>query len=1175
MGAEIDRLEVQVETQATKANNQLDKLVTKLDRVSGALSGLNNSGLTELSNGISKFTQASSQLSNVKTADFTRLTKNIQSLVNLNTQQLYSAAASMKTLSTAINSLGGVSASSLQVAQVSKDISKLGGANVQRAIANLPALAIGMKNFMATMATAPQVSNNIIQMTAALAGLAAQGSKVGTVSNALTQNVNRVGNAMSINAKKAKGFSSVIGSLYQKFFWVSRGIDKLWDSAENSMNYVETLNYFDAAFGQVANVAISQWEEAGYDSADAYYNSFSNRAKELTSKMTGFTINDDGTLSATGEASLGLNPSKLMNYQAMFAQMSSSMGVASETSLKLSQALTEIGADLASVKNMDFDKVWKDMASGLAGMSRTLDKYGVNIRNVNLQQKLFDLGINENITNLNQNDKALLRTIILLEDTTYAWGDLADTLDQPANQMRLLDSNLSNLSRTLGNLFLPALSKVLPYVNGLVIAGQRLLSWVGSLMGIDLSSITSSIGSSEVDMSELLGDTEDLVGELGNAGGEAKKLKKNLLGIDELNVISPEEQDSTSGSGAGLSSGLLDEAFEDAFSEYQKVWDEAFANMENRANEFADKFENYLKPIKDIIEDFAIGDFFKAGEDTSGLVTSIFDFFSKAIDEVEWQEIGNNIGEFLDGIEWSDVFDSAGNFIENGIEAAMELWEASFDAAPIATTIVTALGVAHFTGLDAVLKSKIIAAIPKTIAISETIALTIPISLFVKTSTKEGAEDYLGSLDKLNTFKFDEMAASDWLNALLGFGSASIGISGEFLADNTLFGNLASQMPKREDYKTLEEYNEALTEWLNLTQEASKKRFVIHGLELDEEGWSKWFIDFREKTNEFLLGDDAEFFNAPLWKWDIEGYWNESLKPSLDNVKTNLQEWWIGLDEYWSENAPLAWIPDWWNNDVVPWFEQKKWRGLGDKAKSALTGKWNEFTDWWNTEGQPEWWDNVTPWFTKEKWTELGDNAKIGLSEKWNEFTDWWETTGLYKWWTEDVEPFFDKDTWSWKGIGEGLERAFDNAFAGVKDLWNSFATWLNDKLSFSWESFSIAGQEIIPAGSITLGVLPTFNTGGFPEDGLFMANHSELVGRFSNGKTAVANNEQIVQGISSGVSSANEGIIAVLMQQNELMRQEIEYLRSINEKDYKIGDAEIARANRRGTRILGYELVT
>lgn len=710
MGAEIDRLELQVEAQATKANNQLDKLVVKLDKVSGALSKLNGSGLSGLANGVSKFAQASAQLSNVKTADFTRLTKNIQSLSNINTQQIYGAASAMKTLSTAINSLGGVSSNSLQVAEVAKSISKLGGANVQRAITNLPALAVAMNNLMDTLSRAPQVNRNIIDMTNALANLASRGNRVGTAGNSLTRSLNTMGNAMHSTTKKARNFSSVIGSIYQKYFWIMRIGRKFWSSIENSMNYVEVLNYFDAAFGQVANNAVSQWEEAGYDSAEAYYNSFSSRAKELTSKMTGFNVNSDGTLTATGNASLGINPTKLMNYQATFAQMASSMSVTSETSLLLSQALTEIGADLASVKNMDFDKVWTDMASGLAGMSRTLDKYGVNIRNVNLQQKLFDLGINENITNLNQNDKALLRTIILLDSTQYAWGDLADTINQPANQMRLLESNLGNLSRTIGNLFLPAVAKVLPYVNGLVIAFQRLFTWLGSLMGIDLSEITSSIGSSEVDMSELLGDTEELTGNLDDATKAAEKLKKGIRSFDELNVINTSD-DAQGAGGTGLKEGLLDKAFLDSFSKYQKAWDKAFANMENRANKFADNIEKYFKPIKDIINDIAIGDFYKAGQDTSNLVSGIYNFFAEAIDKVDWDKAGDKIGDYLSGIDWIKIIKSAFKLKFNIWKAIAEIWFGAFEAAPIETAILTTIGLLKFTGLGSALAVPMLAAI--------------------------------------------------------------------------------------------------------------------------------------------------------------------------------------------------------------------------------------------------------------------------------------------------------------------------------------------------------------------------------------------------------------------------------------------------------------------------------
>lgn len=460
------------------------------------------------------------------------------------------------------------------------------------------------------------------------------------------------------------------------------------NSIQSSMEYLETLNYFDAAFGQVAaNADLSSFEEMGYNSAEAYYGSFTKRAEELTAKMSGFTVGKGGLLESTGAVSLGLNPSKLMNYQAMFGQMSSSMGVSSETALKLSQALTEIGADLASVKNLEFETVWNDMASGLAGMSRTLDKYGVNIRNVNLQQKLMELGIDANITALNQNDKALLRAIILLENTKYAWGDLADTINQPANQLRMIQANFENLSRTIGNLFLPLVKTVLPYVNALVIAVQRLFSWLGNLIGIDISDISTSIGGA--DMGDILDQTDDLASGLGDAKKQADKLNKSLRQFDELKVISTKQDEGTAGGAGGISGGLLDVAFEDAFSQYQKVWDEAFGNLENRAQELADKIEKVFEPIKKIIQDFAIGDFFQAGKDVSALVVSITDFFADAIDKVDWFGIGKKIGDFLAGIDWLAILKSVGNLIWQALKAAFELYVGAFSAAPLETALIS------------------------------------------------------------------------------------------------------------------------------------------------------------------------------------------------------------------------------------------------------------------------------------------------------------------------------------------------------------------------------------------------------------------------------------------------------------------------------------------------------
>ena len=455
-------------------------------------------------------------------------------------------------------------------------------------------------------------------------------SKVNNVVNKAAKNLVSFVSRMRNANKETKNFAQTAGMFYARFYLAIRGIKTLWKSIESSMDYIETLNYFDAAFGQVADEAVGHWKESGYESAESYYKSFSERAKQLTSKMSGFIVSETGNLQATGLPSLGINPETVMKYQAMFAQMSSSMGVASETALKLSDALTMIGADLASVKNMDFEKVWTDMASGLAGMSRTLDKYGVNIRNVNLQQKLMELGINANITALNQNQKALLRTIILLDSTKYAWGDLAETINAPANQIRLLQSNLQNLARMIGNIFLPIIAKLLPYINGLVIALQRLFSWIASLLGIDLSNISNSIGSAGDSMGDLLGDTEDLDESLEDASDSAKKLKNNLLGIDELNIISPETE-STLGS---LETPDIDIALDDAFlkslEEYQKAWDEAFSNLENKANDIADRIVEAAKYVFQPISkawaaegDFVVSSWKKAFESVKGLISDI------------------------------------------------------------------------------------------------------------------------------------------------------------------------------------------------------------------------------------------------------------------------------------------------------------------------------------------------------------------------------------------------------------------------------------------------------------------------------------------------------------------------------------------------------------------------
>lgn len=467
--------------------------------------------------------------------------------------------------------------------------------------------------------------------------------KTPNLSNFLA-NIKNVGNSSQRAVPQVKNFSKNISSIESNAKKGSSGLSKLLsniekmlalkisfsgfkDMFEKSSELLEDFNYFDQAFNQVAENATKTWSEAGYNSAEEYTNSFSKKARELTSKMSGFDISDTGILSTnkTGK-SLGMDPSLLLNAQATFAQISSSMGTTSEQAANLSDALTMLGADLASLRNEDFSKVYDNLTSGLTGMSRAVDKYGINIRVANLQQEAANLGIQTSVSNMSQADKVLLRTIVMLESSKGAWTDLSRTISLPVNQMRIFKNNLAMISRLLGNTFLPIVAKALPYINGLAIAFQRLLMGIGNLTGANkqigqmyggitkgsdvLSDALDAVD--DTDLSGLNDTTADADDNLKSAAKNAKKLKQFLASYDELEVMSKNDDSSTSlGSTklkvpavdtSALDSSILNDKLNSLLGEYQKQWDAAYNSMENKAMAFANKVQSAFEALKTAAE---------------------------------------------------------------------------------------------------------------------------------------------------------------------------------------------------------------------------------------------------------------------------------------------------------------------------------------------------------------------------------------------------------------------------------------------------------------------------------------------------------------------------------------------------------------------------------------------
>lgn len=426
----IDDLQIEIGAKAQTANDAIDRLVTKLDRLQTSLSKVNGSQLVGIANGVDRLGKSMQVMNTIKTADFTRLATNLTKLGSINVSALNSSASSLSHLSRAFNTLGTVSQNTQSVVNMANALSSLGGARVQRAITNIPLLATAMNNLMVTLSRSPRVSNNVIQLTNALANLASQGAKVGTASNSIEKGLNRANNSATRTSKSFGGLASAIGKFYATYFLVIRGIKGLYKSIESTADYLEAFNYFNVALGKIGSDWSHQFEQYGYESAEAYADSFSTRLQSSLKSLSGLQISvgadGNGLLTETGLKNLGLNIQEITQYASQLASVTNSVGQVGEVSLAAANSLTKLGADLSSLFNLDYSSVMQNLQSGIIGQSRSLYKFGIDITNATLQTYAYELGLEKAVSEMTQAEKMQLRLIAILDQSKVSWGDLAN-----------------------------------------------------------------------------------------------------------------------------------------------------------------------------------------------------------------------------------------------------------------------------------------------------------------------------------------------------------------------------------------------------------------------------------------------------------------------------------------------------------------------------------------------------------------------------------------------------------------------------------------------------------------------------------------------------------------------------------------------------------------------------
>ncbi len=582
---EVDRLEIAIQAEATRASAELDKLIGKLNILSGALSSVNTTGLTQLSSGVTQLSVAMQMVGNVKTASFTRLSSNIQKLGNINTGNMQSIASSINTFASSINTINATTDNVQQISTIINSVSKFGSVSMQRAATNLPLLANALKSFMTTLSTAPNVSGNIINMTNAMANLASFGSKYNATINSMSRAANTISKANNSIVSSGRGMSRSITSEFTRMlasvYTVKQALDLAGNSIEESMDFTETINLFQTSFKKIGmEAAQDSGLEWGSEAANQFAIGFINEAQSFNDMLVD---------------ALSLDPDTLMNYQAVFAQMANAFGLTNKSVMNLSKSFTMLGLDISSLFNTGVEEAMVKLRAGLAGESEPLRTLGIDITEASLKLTALNYGITDNISKMSQAAKTQLRWLTIMDQAEVAFGDMAKTIDSPANQLRVLEQQWNNLTRSIGNLFLPIITSVLPYVNALVIVLRRLIDTLATAVGFEMpdysdsdiyTDITGGIGD--------IGDTAD------SSTGSVNKLKKALLGIDELNILSENTGKKKAGGGDG-GSGYpeLDDAINDKSNSYMAKFNEELDKMKNKAEELANliqpKIEGFLR----------------------------------------------------------------------------------------------------------------------------------------------------------------------------------------------------------------------------------------------------------------------------------------------------------------------------------------------------------------------------------------------------------------------------------------------------------------------------------------------------------------------------------------------------------------------------------------------------
>ena len=625
---DLDTLQVKINGDAKKANQAIDDLVTKLDRLTTSIGGLNKSNFTGFSVGVNNLSRAMQGLQNVKLPDYTRLAKGIEKFSSINSGQIQAAGMAMQELGRSLRMIDGVNVgdNATQLASLAKAISQLGYKSATQAVENIPKLAIAMRELMTTLSTAPRVSKNIINMTNALAKLARTGSSSGRASTALAKSLDVYTASTHRASKGTWSLASAFGKMYASYWLIFRAFKQIGKAIDISSDLTEIQNVVDVTFGDMSH-KVEQFAETSIEQFGMSELTLKKVASQFQAMGSAMNI-DDSTIA---------NANKYLNQQTDgYVKLGNKMADVSLT-------LTQLTADMASFYNVEQEVVSEDLQSIFTGQTKPLRQYGIDLTEVNLKQWAMTQGLNSNIDAMTQAEKTMLRYQYVLAHTGAAQGDFARTADTWANQIRILKQNFEQLGIIIGTTFINMLKPLVKALNSamssIIAFAQTISNALGKIFGWKFEVGGGGVTS---DLESGAGYADDLSDSMGGAANNAKKLKSYLLGIDELNVLEPQEDSSGGASGGAGGAGS---AGGGQWTKGESI------------------FEEYKSNIDSLYE---LGDY-------------ISQALSRAMESIDWENVyekargfGKGLADFLNGLISPRLFGNIGKTIANSLNTALE-----------------------------------------------------------------------------------------------------------------------------------------------------------------------------------------------------------------------------------------------------------------------------------------------------------------------------------------------------------------------------------------------------------------------------------------------------------------------------------------------------------------------